>query len=187
MALGNRCHAYIWEKVKQVDKALIATASIGRSHGVDGYLRIHPYSGEVEHLARLEECTIVTREGKSIATSVESVRFHADSILMRFSSYCTREKAQRLAGGTLYVDREHASPLEEGEYYIADLYGLSVTCRGERIGTVEAVADGAQADYLLVRREGKSQLVIPNMPPFVSRPDFENGTIELIEDSLLEN
>ena len=51
---------------------------------------------------------------------------------------------------------------------------------------MESVCDGAQADYLMVRKSDGSSVLIPNMAPFVSKPDFEKGTIELVEKSLLE-
>ena len=54
------------------------------------------------------------------------------------------------------------------------------------MGTVESVCDGAQADYLMVRKPDGQTILVPNMEPFVSRPDFENGTIELLNSSLLE-
>lgn len=169
-----------------LEQDMIATASIGRSHGVEGFLRVTPYSGSVEHLLSLDEGVALTREGREVRLSVDAVRMHADCLLMRFVGYSQREKAQRLSGSVLYVRREKASALEEGEYYIADLYGLALVSGGRTVGKVEAVADGAQADYLIVRTDDGRSVIVPNMAPFVSRPDFEHGTIELLEPAILE-
>ena len=43
--------------------SLLAAATIGRTHGLDGYLRLYPLSGEIEHLMKLEEAVIRLRDG----------------------------------------------------------------------------------------------------------------------------
>lgn len=169
-----------------MDDRLLVTAAVGRTHGYEGFVHIHPYSGETEHLRRLDECTIVCRDGRSVKVRVLDTRDHSDSFLMRFSGYESKEKASMLSGGKMYIRREEGPRLDQGEYYIADLFGLSLTCDGRTVGTVESVCDGAQADYLMVRKSDGSSVLIPNMAPFVSKPDFEKGTIELVEKSLLE-
>ena len=117
--------------------------------------------------------------------SVSQVRFQGDLLLMKFSGYETPESARLLSGAILKVKREDARKLRKGEYYIADLYGLSVVFNGEKVGTVKDVSDGAQAPLLQVERNGKIFLV-PNLPVFVSAPDFGKGEIELLMGDLLE-
>lgn len=163
---------------------MLATAQIGRTHGVDGFVRIHPFSDETEHLEVLDSCLIRTKEGRSIKCTVKDHKAHSDSFLMRFCGYESREKASLLSGGVMYIDRDKGAKLEEGEYYIADLFGLDMICEGEKIGTVESVCDGAQADYLLVRKTDGSTMLVPNMDVFVSKPDFGKGTIELLNGEL---
>lgn len=169
-----------------MEEKLLATASIGRTHGWEGFVRIHPYSGETSHLERLESCVIVRRDSRRLEVSVKDFSRHADAFLMRFSGYESKEKAQILSGGIMYIPRSLGPQLEEGEYYIADLFGLTLVCAGRAVGTVESVADGAQADYLLVRRPDGSQIIIPNMEPFVSKPDFVKGEIELLNAELAD-
>lgn len=165
---------------------LIMSANVGKTHGFDGWLRIHSCSGEIGHLEKLRECTVIRRDGHEVVLHVDAVKSDSASLLMRFAGYDTKEKASSLSGGRIYVRREDASHLEEGEYYIADLFGLSLVFKGNEVGKVEAVCDGSQADYLLIRKNDGKKFYLPNMEPFVSRPDFEAGSIELLMGSLLE-
>ena len=166
-----------------MDKPL-ATATIGRTHGLEGFLRIHPFSGEVDHLEKLQKGVVRLRDGRQVAVTVSATRHHADSFLMRFSGYDSKEKAAALSGAVLLIDRSDAPVLEEGEYYIADLYGLKLTAGDVTIGTITAVADGAQADYLVIKKDDGKEVLIPNMAPFVSKPDFTKGCVELLMPEL---
>ena len=104
---------------------------------------------------------------------------------MKFSGYETPESARVLSGSVMKVHRRDARPLGEGEFYIADLYGLDVVFNSEKVGEIVDVSDGAQAMLLQVRRNGRTYLV-PYLPVFVSKPDFVNGTIELLMGELMD-
>ncbi|MBO8435523.1 MAG: 16S rRNA processing protein RimM [Spirochaetes bacterium] len=164
---------------------LLSTATIGRTHGVEGFLRVYSLSGEYAHLKKLKSAVAVFPDGREKLLSVLQVRTQGDNLLMKFSGYETPESARLLSGAVLKVKREDARKLKKGEYYIADLYNLSVIYNGEAIGVIRSVSEGAQAMLLNVERNGKIYLV-PNLPVFVSRPDFEKGTIELLMGELVD-
>ena len=97
-----------------MDDRLLVTAAVGRTHGYEGFVHIHPYSGETEHLRRLEECTIVCRDGRSVRVRVLDTRDHSDSFLMRFSGYESKEKASMLSGGKMYTSSDCRSSVMAG-------------------------------------------------------------------------
>lgn len=169
-----------------MDKAFLATATVGRTHGVEGFLRLVSLSGETRHLRRLSSCVLVTKEKKELDVEIESVKSLADSLLVRFRGYETPEKARLLAGSVMYIDRKDAPKLRKGEVYVADLFGLSVECEGSVVGKVEFVSDGAQAMFLNVRRNDGEMRIIPYLPVYVGRPDLEKGSIELLMKELLD-
>ena len=164
---------------------LLSTATIGKTHGVEGFLRVYSLSGEYAHLKKLREAVAVLPGGKEKLLSVSQVRSQGELFLMKFSGYDTPESARVLSGSVLKVRRADARKLGKGEFYIADLYGLKVMYRGEEAGVIEDVSDCAQAMLLQVKREGKTYLV-PYLPVFVSKPDFGTGTIELMMGDLLD-
>ena len=165
--------------------SLLAAATIGRTHGLDGYLRLYPLSGEIEHLMKLEEAVIRLRDGSEKKVIAESIRMVSGDALIRFRGYDTPEKARALAGGVLLIERSQAPELDEGEFYVADFYGLDVTSDGVKAGTIEDTSEGAQAIMLHIRcNDGRIRLV-PYLPVFLSHPDFDKGTIELLMPELL--
>ncbi len=164
---------------------LLSTATIGRTHGVEGFLRIYSLSGEYTHLKKLKNAVAVLPDGKEKLLSVLQVRSQGDLFLMKFAGYETPESARMLSGSVMKVKRSDARKLKKGEYYIADLYGLTMVYKGEPVGIVKDVSEGAQAMLLQVERNGKVFLV-PNLPVFVSSPDFDSGEIELLMGDLLE-
>ena len=165
--------------------SLLAAATIGRTHGLDGYLRLYPLSGEIEHLMKLEEAVIRLRDGSEKKVIAESIRLVSGDALIRFRGYDTPEKARVLAGGVLFIERSQAPELGEGEFYVADFYGLDVISDGVRAGTIEDTSEGAQAIMLHIRcNDGRIRLV-PYLPVFLSHPDFDKGIIELLMPELL--
>lgn len=57
---------------------------------------------------------------------IEHVRFQKNLVIVKFSGLDRIEDVEWLRGHALYVTRENAVALEEGEYFIADLIGLTV-------------------------------------------------------------
>ena len=169
-----------------MDKAFLATATVGRTHGVEGFLRLVSLSGETAHLRRLSSCVLVTKEKKELTVEIESMKTLSDSLLVRFVGYDSPEKARFLSGSVMYIDRKDAPPLKKGEVYVADLFGLDVIFDGKVVGKVEFVSDGAQAMFLNVKKNDGDMRIVPYLPVYVSRPDLEKGTIELLVGELLD-
>ena len=165
--------------------SLLAAATIGRTHGLDGYLRLYPLSGEIEHLMKLEEVVIRLRDGSEKKVIAESIRMVSGDALIRFRGYDTPEKARVLAGGVLLIERSQAPELDEGEFYVADFYGLDVISDGVKAGTIEDTSEGAQAIMLHIRCNDGCIRLVPYLPVFLSHPDFDKGTIELLMPELL--
>lgn len=166
---------------------LLEAATIGKTHGYDGFLRIYSLSGETEHLRKLKRCTVRTAEGEELKLDVELVIEKSDLLLMKFSGYPTPEKARLLVRSTILIERENAEKLKEGEYYVADLYNMDVLVDGKKVAVVEYTMDGAQSLLLSARRNdnGKSYL-IPLLDVFVTDVSPENNTLTLLRKELID-
>ena len=70
-----------------------------------------------------------------------------------FAEVPDRTAAEKLRGTALTVPRSALPPLEEGEYYHADLIGLpAVSTDGEALGTCIAVDNFGAGDVLEIQR-----------------------------------
>ena len=112
----------------------IALAAVAGAHGVKGEIRLKLFSDSVESLSRNEKLFVGGIERRLL-----SVR-DAKNPVARFEGIENRSAAEVLRGSLIEVDRSALPPLEEGEYYHADLIGLPAVDReGKPIGTVTAV------------------------------------------------
>ena len=166
---------------------LLATAKIGKTHGIDGFLRVYSLSGEYSHLKKLKSCVAVLPSGEELTLCVDSIQVKGDVFLMKFSSYSSPEKARILSNATIMIPRSSAPKLKKGEYYIADLYGMDVLVDGKKVGKIEYTMEGAQSLLLsIVRDDNKKSYLVPNLPVYVNNISIENNSLDLIAPYLLD-
>ena len=157
----------------------IVIGRVGAAHGIRGELRIIPLTDFPERFAVLREVMV----GDELL-HIESVKPQGKNFLMRFREYTVREDAQKLTGRLLTVARAEAAPLDEGEYYVFDIVGLTVYDEeNNEFGTVENVLRTGSNDVYAVRSEDGREILIPALRKVVRTIDVPNGrmTVRLSE------
>ena len=157
----------------------IVIGRVGAAHGIHGDLRIIPLTDFPERFVGLSEVMV----GDELLHIV-SAKPQGKNILMRFREYGVREEAQRLTGRLLTVAREEAAPLDEGEYYVFDIIGLTVYDEaGNELGIVENVLKTGSNDVYAVRSENGREILIPALRAVVRVIDVPDGrmTVRLPE------
>ena len=134
----------------------VALAAVAGAHGVKGELRLKLFTDSVENLKPHSTVFVGGIEHK-----LESVRAGPSGAVARFEGLADRSAAEALRGSLVEVDRASLPPLEDGEYYHADLIGLeAVDGAGNRIGTVVAVENYGAGDLLEIELpKGKTSLI----------------------------
>jgi 16S rRNA processing protein RimM len=134
----------------------IALAAVAGAHGVKGELRLKLFSDGVESLSRHQKLYVGGVERRLL-----SIRDSGKMAVARFEGVADRSAAEALRGSLVEVDRSALPPLEEGEYYHADLVGLSVVdSGGSAVGTVTAVENYGAGDLLEIESaDGKRSLI----------------------------
>ena len=85
-----------------------------------------------------------------------------------FTEVADRTAAEALRGTALTVARAELPPLDEGEYYHADLIGLPVvTSDGTSVGHVAAVENFGAGDVIEVQRPDGKTFMTPLRPEAV--------------------
>ena len=134
----------------------IALAAVAGAHGVKGELRLKLFSDSVESLSRHEKLRVGGVERRLISVQ------DGKTPLARFEGISDRSAAEALRGSLVEVDRSSLPPLEEGEYYHADLIGLpAVDADGKAIGTVIAVENYGAGDLLEIEANDGKRCLIP--------------------------
>lgn len=161
----------------------LATARLGAPHGVRGFQSVRTYSGDTEHLFRLAEVELrESRSGRLRTAAVDAVRRLGDKVVMRLGGVTTPEQARELSGWELWVPRDEASMLADGEYYTADLCGCAVFHAGRPVGTVTNVLAAGGGDMLEVADGSGKSFMVPFRELFVPVLDLAAHRIELAEE-----
>jgi 16S rRNA processing protein RimM len=161
-------------------------ARVGAPFGVKGFVKATPLSGELEHLERLE--TVTLRRLKDEETfHIEETRIIGKALAIKFRGIETPEAAKALSGAELLVDRDHAAPLGEDEYYVEDLRGLPIyNLRGEMLGEIRDVLEGGNGQLLEALLPGGEIRLVPFRHEFFGEVDPEKRRAVLLKEWILE-
>jgi 16S rRNA processing protein RimM len=163
----------------------LAVGRLGSSFGVEGFLKVISFSGEWDHFLDLDTVILKNGPGREVM-AVDSIRRKGGTLQIRLKGINSPEAARRYTGWDIYVPRENAAPLKEGEYYHADLCRCRLFCGDREIGPVQAVVEGGNGDLLEVRINGGTVRYIPFIPEYIGNVDIENRAVELLREGILE-
>ena len=151
----------------------VALAAVAGAHGVKGEVRLKLFAESVESLARHSRVYVGGRD-----LALRDVKDGGKTAIARLEGISDRSAAEALRGQLVEVDRDQLPPLEEGEYYHADLVGLPcVDEAGAAVGTVVAVENFGAGDLLEVERPDGKRALIPFRDP-MARLDGERVVID---------
>jgi 16S rRNA processing protein RimM len=162
---------------------LLLVGRIRKPHGVRGELYVWTETDRPQAVFRPgRELLLGDDSGATPGASlrIERARPFKDGFLVKTLEHTSRtERLEELRGKSLYIPRSEAAPLDEGEVFYHDLIGLQVVARGETVGVVREVYETAGADLLVVRREGREELLIPFVSDALVRIDLEQRLLEV--------
>jgi 16S rRNA processing protein RimM len=151
----------------------VAIGVVVAPHGVRGTLRVRAL-GAGKHLREGQE-PVVAGVRRRISSAMQTPK----GFLLELEGVESRTDAHPLRGEKLLLDREELDSTEEGEFYVADLLGLTaVSDAGEVLGEVADTFETAAHEVLVVREERDGQeLYLPFTLEHVPRVDLQAGRI----------
>jgi 16S rRNA processing protein RimM len=150
----------------------IALAAVAGAHGVKGEVRLKLFSESVESLSGAKELYVGGAKRRLL-----SVRDSGKTAVARFEGVGDRSAAEALRGSLVEIDRAALPPLEEGEYYHADLIGLQALDRdGHPVGAVAAIENYGAGDLLEIEFADGKRSLIPFKPGIA---DLEGDNVVL--------
>ncbi|MFL5356919.1 ribosome maturation factor RimM [Archangium sp.] len=160
---------------------------VARAHGLQGEVAIRPFDPESETLDYVERVLVRPRSGQERVLRIESVRPTPKEMLVVFEDVDGRTAAEALVGATVLAFREDLEPPAEDEYFQGDLVGLTaVDEAGNVLGRVEELWATGEVPNLVIRAEGREELVVPFADDFVSTVDIPGGRLVVKPPEYLE-
>ncbi len=156
---------------------LLQVGVITTPHGIQGEVKVFPTTDDPARYTKLKHVILDTGTEKK-KLEIASVKFFKQFVIVKFQGIDHREDAEKYMKKNIYVTREDAVELKEGEYFIADLIGLTVrTDEGETLGVLTDVIKTGANDVYAVRRENGKEILIPVIRQCIRQVDIEGGTI----------
>lgn len=160
-------------------EGLLQVGVITTTHGVRGEVKVFPTTDDPARYRDLKKVIMDTGKEKR-EIEITSVRFFKNLVIVKFEGINDMTEAEKYKKATLWVSREDAVELEENEYFIADLIGLrAVSDEGEELGLITDVLQTGANDVYIIKKEGKSELLVPAIKECVKDVNLDTGIITL--------
>lgn len=152
---------------------------IANTHGLRGEAKVYPTTEDVRRFDYLKEVVVETKEGYQ-TLHITGVKYFKNMVIVKFKEINDINELLSYKGFDLLVDRENAIPLEEGEYYIADILGSEViTDEDKKLGVIVDVIQTGANDVFVVKTEDKKEVLLPSIPQCVLSKDIENKVVKV--------
>ena len=159
---------------------LLQVGAILDTHGLRGEVKVFPTTDDPSRYDDLEEVELLTKEGKYIHMEVEHVRYFKNLVIVKFKHYDNINDIEQYKKCNLYVTRENAVELDEDEYFVADLIGLTAKSdEGEELGTLTDVLTTGANDVYVIKDADGEELLVPAIHDCVQEVNVEEGYVTL--------
>ena len=149
---------------------------ITNTHGIRGEVKVFPTTEDPQRFKGMKEIILDTGSEKKVL-EVASARFFKNLVILKFKGIDSINDIEKYKGKDLLVTRENAIPLNEGEYYIADIIGATVVTEdGAQFGILKDVLTTGANDVYVVDHEGAEGL-LPVIPDCVLARDMEQKIV----------
>ena len=139
---------------------LLQVGVISSTHGIRGEVKVFPTTDDPLRFKKLKKVLLDTGR-EQLELEVQSVKFFKQFVIVKFKGIDNINDIEKYKGKGLFVPREDAVPLDEDEYYIADLIGMEVFTEDGRFGVVKDVMETGANEVYIVESEDHGEVLIP--------------------------
>ena len=151
------------------------------THGLKGEVKVFPTTDDKERFLDLD--TVLIDTGKElIEKKVQYCKFFKQFVFVKFEGLDDINDVEKYKRCPLKVTRENAVPLEEDEYYVADLLGLTIVDEsGVTIGELVDVIETGANDVYEVKTSDGGHVLLPAIKDCI----LDEDTDELVANPIV--
>ena len=156
---------------------------ISSTHGIRGEVKVFPTTDEKERFLDLDSVILDTGKER-LVLEIEGVKFFKQFAILKFRGIDNINDIEKYKGQSLWISRDQAVPLEEDEYYIADLIGMEVCLEdGTHFGTLKDVMETGANDVYVVEDEKGQEILLPAIQECILDVDIRENkmTVHLMK------
>lgn len=153
---------------------MLKVGVITSTHGVRGEVKVFPTTDDPARFKRLKKVMLDTGK-ETIPLEVQGVRYFKQFVILKFKGIDNINDIEKYKKCPLLVSREDAVPLEEDEYFIADMIGMEVVTEdGEGFGTLKDVLQTGANDVYVVTNIRGEEILLPAIKECILKVDIKS-------------
>lgn len=169
------------EKVSELQIGVIT-----QTHGIRGEVKVFPTTDDASRFEELPE--VFLDNGKErLAMTIDGVKFFKQYVILKFHGFDSINEVEKYKGAKLFVPREKAVKLQEGEYFIADLIGMKVITEDKApFGVLKDVLETGANDVYVVEMANGKEALLPAIKECILNIDMDSEeiTVHIMEGLL---
>ena len=165
---------------------LLQVGVISSTHGIRGEVKVFPTTDDVNRFKILKD-VILDTGNEQLRMEVQGVKFFKQFVIVKFKGIDNINDIEKYKGMGLYVERKDAVELEDDEYFIADLIGMTVyTDDNKEFGTLDDVLETGANQVYVVKSKEHGDVLIPAIKQCILDIDTNSKTMKVhLLDGLL--
>ena len=158
---------------------LLKVGVITQTHGVRGEVKVFPTTDDAARFKKLKHVMLDTGK-ETLPLEIQGVKFFKQFVILKFKGIDNINDIERYKRCPLLIERENAVPLEEGEYFIADMIGMKViTDEGENFGILKDVMETGANDVYVIEHPSEGEVLVPAIKECILDVDIENRQMKI--------
>lgn len=148
----------------KVPEDLVLVGYISGAYGLNGWVRVRPYSADADALLTAKTWWLDKSEFHDV--EMMQSKMHTGDVVAKLMGVAGRDAAEALKGATVQIPRSHFPALSDNEFYWVDLIGLAVeNLQGEHLGQVSDMMDNGAHPILRVAVPQAAEAADPKAAP----------------------
>lgn len=158
---------------------LLQVGVITSTHGIRGEVKAFPTTDDPKRFKKLKQVILDTGKEKR-DLEVESVKFFKQFVILKFKGIDNINEVERYKRCPLLVTRDHAVPLQEDEYFIADMIGMQVVTEdGAVFGTLKDVIETGANDVYIIESSEHGEVLVPAIKECILDINIEEQKMQI--------
>ena len=146
---------------------LVTVGYITGAYGIQGWVRVKPYSADADALLGAKTWWLDKPELRDV--EMMQAKYHSGDVVARLMGVAGRDAAEALKGTVVQIARSHFPALSDDEFYWVDLIGLAVeNLQGQSLGVVGDLMDNGAHPILRI---------VPTVPVQTAEADVESKAV----------
>ena len=131
------------------DNKLILVGKILSPHSLNGMVKIISYTQNNQDL--FKQTALMLQDGTII--SINSHKLHQNDVFIcKVKGINTRTDAEKIAKNSIFIEKSQLQDLEEDEFYVEDLKGMTVVAAdGKNIGVIADIYNFGAGDIIEIQ------------------------------------